>query len=94
MWAQVQICNRIGLLKFFRRQIVNLEESLIIQLGEDYEREIKQIKDNRYRIGWYMRGSMSYHDLMYKITTDDLEIFNKIIQDNLETVEKTKLPLL
>jgi hypothetical protein len=41
-----------------------------------------------------MRGSMSYHDLMYKISTDDLEIFNKIIQDNLETVEKTKLPLL
>jgi hypothetical protein len=41
-----------------------------------------------------MRGSMSYHDLMYKISADDLEIFNKIIQDNLETVEKTKLPLL
>ena len=41
-----------------------------------------------------MRGSMSYHDLMYKISSDVLEIFNKIIQDNLDTVEKTKLPLL
>lgn len=35
-----------------------------------------------------MRGSMSYHDLMYKISSDDLEIFNKIIQDNLDTVDR------
>lgn len=37
---------------------------------------------------------MSYHDLMYKISHDDLEIFQNIIKDNIETVEKTKLPLL
>jgi len=41
-----------------------------------------------------MRGSFSYHDLMYKITSEDLEILNKIIKDNIETVEKTRLPLL
>ena len=41
-----------------------------------------------------MRGSMSYHDLMYKITNEDVEILNRIVKDNLETVEKTKLPLL
>jgi hypothetical protein len=63
-------------------------------LSDDYERQIKQIKDGRYRIGWYMRGGISYTDLMYHISHDDLEIFNKIIADNIETVEKTKLPLL
>lgn len=41
-----------------------------------------------------MRGGISYIDLMYHISHDDLEIFNKIIADNIETVEKTKLPLL
>lgn len=41
-----------------------------------------------------MRGSFSYHDLMYKITSEDLEILNKIIKDNIETVEKTRLPLI
>jgi len=41
-----------------------------------------------------MRGSFSYHDLMYKITSEDLEILNKIIKENIETVEKTRLPLL
>jgi len=41
-----------------------------------------------------MRGSVSYHDLMYKISYEDLEIFNRIIKENIETTEKTKLPLL
>jgi hypothetical protein len=41
-----------------------------------------------------MRGSMTYTDLMYKISVEDLEIFNKIIKDNIETVEKTRLPLM
>jgi len=41
-----------------------------------------------------MRGSISYHDLMYKISNDDLELFNRIIKENIETTEKTRLPLL
>ena len=41
-----------------------------------------------------MRGSVSYHDLMYKISYEDLEIYNRIIKENIETTEKTKLPLL
>lgn len=31
---------------------------------------------------------------MYHISHDDLEIFNRIIKDNIETTEKTRLPLL
>lgn len=58
------------------------------------ENETKQIKDDVYRIGWYMRGSFTYDDLMFKISTEDRKILNKIIKDNLDTVNKTKLPLL
>lgn len=41
-----------------------------------------------------MRGSLSFHDLMYKISHDDIEIYNQIIKDNIETTEKTKMPLI
>jgi|TARA_R110000851_G_C12984794_1_gene556732 hypothetical protein len=41
-----------------------------------------------------MRGSMSYHDLMYKISRDDIEVFDRIIKDNIETTEKTRMPLI
>ena len=58
------------------------------------ENETKQIKDDVYRIGWYMRGSFAYDDLMFKISVEDRKILNEIIKENIETVNKTKLPLL
>lgn len=63
-------------------------------MSNDFELEIKRIKDNRYRLGWYMRGAFTYHDLMYKISNDDLEILNNIVKDNIDTTEKTRLPLI
>ncbi len=58
------------------------------------ENDTKQIKDDVYRIGWYMRGSFTYDDLMFKISLEDRKILNNIIKENIETVNKTKMPLL
>lgn len=41
-----------------------------------------------------MRGSFTYDDLMYKITWDDREILYRIIKENIERVNDTKMPLL
>jgi hypothetical protein len=41
-----------------------------------------------------MRGSITYKDLMYNISREDIEIFNNIIKDNIEATEKTRLPLV
>jgi hypothetical protein len=41
-----------------------------------------------------MRGSITYQDLMYNISREDIEIFQNIIKDNIEATEKTRLPLL
>lgn len=94
MWQTLQDKTKSGLFKFFRSSIAQLEESDIISKTKDFEMEIKQLKDNLYRIGWYMRGSFSYENLMYHTSNEDREILNKIIKDNIETTEKTKLPLL
>lgn len=42
-------------------------------------------------MAWYMRGGASYEDIL---NMSDLErtVINKIIEENLETTEKTKLP--
>jgi len=41
-----------------------------------------------------MRGSMTYHDLMYKVTAEDIEIFTRIIKDNIEATKESRLPLV
>jgi hypothetical protein len=38
-----------------------------------------------------MRGSVSYEDAML-LSFNDRNLINKIIKDNIETTEKTKLP--
>tara|TARA_A100001015_G_C14912166_1_gene680922 strand:- start:217 stop:396 length:180 start_codon:yes stop_codon:yes gene_type:complete len=58
------------------------------------ELEIKQLKDNIFRIGWHMRGSISYEDLFHTLSQEDFEILNRIIKEQIETVNKTGLPIL
>ena len=94
MWQNISYKFRYGLLQFFRNTLAPLEESDILELSKNYENQTKQIKDDVYRIGWYMRGSFSYDDLMFKITSEDRDILNAIIKENIETVNKTKMPLL
>ncbi len=55
------------------------------------ERETKALKHQLYQIMWYMRGSISTSEV-FELDSEDLEIINKIIKDNLETTKKTKLP--
>ena len=70
---------------------MTLSDEEILDLIDKMERDTKAIKDNVLRICWYMRGSISYNDGMLLGQTD-IEIINKIIKDNLETTQKSKLP--
>jgi hypothetical protein len=71
---------------------VSLSDEEVYSLADNMENEIKQIKDNWYRIGWYMRGSANIHDLITDTDVGDIEIFNNIIKDNVETSKNTKMP--
>jgi hypothetical protein len=55
------------------------------------ERESKAIKDEIYRLCWYMRGSLSFTDA-YNLSIEDIDIIGKIVKDNLETTKKTQMP--
>lgn len=65
---------------------------------EDYVKSLelgaKNIKDEIFRISWYMRGGVSSHDLFYNYSYEDREIINNIIKDNIENTKSSKLPLL
>jgi hypothetical protein len=71
-----------------------LPESEILELAKRYESESKQIKNDMYRIAWYMRGSLTYDDIFYKISAEDKEILNNIIKENIDLTTKTKMPLI
>lgn len=54
----------------------------------------KSIKDEIFRISWYMRGGVSSQDLFHVYSYEDRVIMNGIIKDNIETTKNTKIALL
>jgi len=55
------------------------------------DKQVKALKSDILRMCWYMRGSISYDDAMM-LSTQEREAIHKIIKENMETTEKTKLP--
>jgi predicted RNA-binding protein Jag len=55
------------------------------------ERDSKAIKKNAQRLAWYMRGSISYTDIL-NMSPDELKFIHDIIDENLETTKKSQMP--
>lgn len=58
---------------------------------ESYDRQVKAIKEELLRMCWFMRGGISYDQIM-AMSINEREIIAKIIKDNLETAKKTGAP--
>lgn len=59
-----------------------------------FDTVVKQIKEEIYRISWYMRGGVSSLDLLHYFTRDDRIVMNEIIKENIDLTQKSGLPLL
>ena len=63
----------------------------IEQAVKDYEQESKALKDELFRICWYMRGSVSYTESLM-LSYEEREIISKIIEKNLEITKDSGVP--
>jgi hypothetical protein len=55
------------------------------------DKECNAIKSDSLRMAWYMRGGISYTDIL-NLSISERETISKIIDDNLETTKNSKLP--
>lgn len=74
--------------------MIPMSESDIISYVRGLDGDVKQLKDEVYRIAWYMRGGVQAEDLFWKYSVEDRDIISKIIKDNIETTNKTGLNLI
>lgn len=61
------------------------------QVGDEMWKEAQGIKFNAQRLAWYMRGGIDYVDIL-NMSSAEIDNLNKIIDDNLETTKKSRLP--
>ena len=68
-----------------------LDVEALDALSEEFEKDTKAIKEELYKICWYMRGSISISEV-YSLTVEDREIIRALIEENLETTKKSGMP--
>jgi hypothetical protein len=55
------------------------------------EKECSEIKKNALTLSWYMRGGISYEDIL-NMSLDERKHLSELINSNLETTKKSGLP--
>lgn len=54
------------------------------------DKDARALKKDILKVCWYMRG-MSYSEAMH-LSSEERQIIGDIVEENLETTKKTKLP--
>lgn len=70
---------------------MTLSDQEIVSLLEGYDKETKAIRKESLKISWFMRGGLSYDDVMALSTQERGDILD-IIKENMETTKKSGLP--
>ena len=60
---------------------------------EGYEKEVKRLKEHIAKLSWYMRGCVTYEQLM-QMCLSDISRFTDVIDENMELSKKAKQLIL
>jgi len=71
--------------------LLTMGDSDIVAYLKNLENEIKNLKLQLMKICWYMRGGVTWGEVM-TFSPDDRDIANTLIKENLETTKKTGQP--
>ena len=73
---------------------MNLDNDEALSLAKEYESQVKNLKDEAYRLGWYMRGGVDVPNLLYDTDLEDFEIMRNIAKEHIENTKNARMPLL
>lgn len=72
-------------------RLLHLDHEGVKKLIDDMELECAAIKKNALSMSWYMRGGVTYEDVL-NMSTEEREEIKKIIDSNLDITKKSQLP--
>jgi len=68
-----------------------LDSDAVAKYVDGMDREINEIRLEALRMAWYMRGGLSYDQLL-QLSISERKLIGQIIKDNMETTKKSGLP--
>ncbi len=72
-------------------RLLRLDPQGVQKLIETMEKECTDIKKSALTLTWYMRGGVSYEDVL-NMSNEERKLINELVEHNLETTKKTQLP--
>ena len=72
-------------------RLLFLKSEEIQKLLDDMEKDVDNIKHGSLKLAWFMRGGISYTDIL-NLSVGEREAISAIIEENLETTKNTNLP--
>jgi hypothetical protein len=73
--------------------LLNLDGPGIKKLLDRFDKEIEEIKFNCLHMSWFMRGGVTYTDVL-NMSVNERQSLNKIIEKNMETTKSSGLPFI
>jgi hypothetical protein len=74
-------------------RLLSLTSEDIKSLMDDMEKEVTDIKSSALKLSWYMRGAVSYTDIM-NMSMNERKLISEIAKDNIETTKKSGIALM
>jgi hypothetical protein len=68
-----------------------LDSDAVAKYVDGMDDEINEIRLEALRMAWYMRGGLSYDQLL-QLSISERKLIGQIIKDNMETTKKSGLP--
>lgn len=75
-------------------RVLSMSNSDIELYVNSLEKSAKGVKDEIFRISWYMRGGVSSSDLFHTYSYEDRQLMFDIIKENIEATKTSKMPLI
>lgn len=91
MSASVSATVHIGYSNFFRQRLLTADADQIAGIIDNMEKEAKSIREESFKLAWYMRGGITYDQVLMLSSSERLMI-SELAKDNMETTKKSGLP--
>ena len=91
MWIRIWTGIYVKPSRFFRIRLLAGKPEDIKKLLEQYEKDVDNIKSNALSLSWYMRGGVTYEDVL-NMSESERKAIADIVENNLEVTKKSNLP--
>ena len=87
----VQTTIHVGYSNFFRQRLLTADSEQIADITESMEQEAKSIREESFKLAWYMRGGITY-DQVLLLSSSERSMISELAKENMETTKKSGLP--